>query len=729
MADYLPHTDDEVARDARVPRLSTRSTTLFAAVPAALRLAGGLDLDGGSPEPDVAGRVRRRSPQRNRPVGRDLVCFAGAGAYDHEVPAVVRALASRSEFVTAYTPYQPEVAQGVLQAIFEYQTMVARLSGLPIANASLYDGASALVEALNLCTRRDRPPARVLLSSGVHPHWRAVGGHLRARDRPRARRGARSPTGATDWELARRGRRGRASSSWPSRTGSGASRTSRPREARATPHGALLVVCADPIAARRPALPGRARRRRGRRRGPGARHAAELRRSVPRAVRLLARRRSGASRAASSGETSDVDGTRGLRHDAARARAGHPPREGDLERLHQPDADGGHRGHPARAGWARRASPRSRRAPRRVRTTAATSWSRTTASSPRPAPRSCASSPSCRRAARRRRALAPRRRGFPRRRGRVHPHHRHRRRSLPRRHSRARGRRRGHRAAHAHRDRRLRRGVREGCTMSAPGGRASSAPLLGARRGADDLRAVRDRCAAPASCERPTCRRPRSPSSSTSAFLREVPVALPGGLRARPGRSLHAALAPAVLRRPRGLPARLVHDEVQPEGLRRDRRACTGLADVHPATPPRSARAGSSCSCDLERELCEITGMHVGDPAAGGRRRRRADRPPAHARVPRRERRVASTKVIIPDSAHGTNPASVTLGGYEVVTVPSDDRGLVDVDALRGRARPRRGGHHAHQPEHARPLRRGDRRDRRRRPRGRAGSSTTTAPT
>ena len=122
---------------------------LFGAVPAALRLAGGLDVDPGLHRARRLRRVRRPGA-RNRPVGRDLVCFAGAGAYDHEIPAVTRALASRSEFVTAYTPYQAEVAQGVLQAIFEFQTMVARLAGLPVANASLYDGASSLVEALNL---------------------------------------------------------------------------------------------------------------------------------------------------------------------------------------------------------------------------------------------------------------------------------------------------------------------------------------------------------------------------------------------------------------------------------------------------------------------------------------------------------------------------------------------------------------------------------------------------
>jgi len=110
---------------------------------------------------------------RNRRSGADLVCFAGAGAYDHEIPAAVRRLAFRSEFVTAYTPYQPEVAQGVLQALFEYQTLLCRLSGVEVANASLYDGASACVEAVNLAvTAAGRQT--VWVSEGVHPHWRDV---------------------------------------------------------------------------------------------------------------------------------------------------------------------------------------------------------------------------------------------------------------------------------------------------------------------------------------------------------------------------------------------------------------------------------------------------------------------------------------------------------------------------------------------------------------------------
>src|SRR5437764_885466 len=145
---------------------------LFATVPEALRLAGGLDVAPGLSEYDTLGRMEELAG-RNRPTGRDLVCFAGAGAYDHDIPAAVRRLAFRSEFVTAYTPYQPEVAQGVLQALFEYQTVVCRLTGMEVANASLYDGASATVEAVNLAVAASRN-GKVWLSRGVHPTWRQV---------------------------------------------------------------------------------------------------------------------------------------------------------------------------------------------------------------------------------------------------------------------------------------------------------------------------------------------------------------------------------------------------------------------------------------------------------------------------------------------------------------------------------------------------------------------------
>ena len=145
---------------------------LFAHIPASVRLSAGLDMAPGMSEPDVAA-VFAELTSRNLGQLSKLTCFAGGGAYDHEVPAVVKQLGSRSEFVTAYTPYQPEVAQGILQAIFEYQTMVSRLSGLPIANASIYDGATSLVEAVNMAggaTGR----GKMLISAGGHPNWRAV---------------------------------------------------------------------------------------------------------------------------------------------------------------------------------------------------------------------------------------------------------------------------------------------------------------------------------------------------------------------------------------------------------------------------------------------------------------------------------------------------------------------------------------------------------------------------
>ena len=171
MGTYIPHTDDEVASMLTFLGLGSVEE-LFAVVPEALRLQRGLELDAGVGEPDVLAHMEALA-DGNRARSDRLVCFAGGGAYDHEIPSVTRALAGRSEFVTSYTPYQPEVAQGVLQAVFEYQTMVARLAGLPVANASLYDGGSAAVEAVNLGVAASGRPS-VWLSAGIHPHWRQM---------------------------------------------------------------------------------------------------------------------------------------------------------------------------------------------------------------------------------------------------------------------------------------------------------------------------------------------------------------------------------------------------------------------------------------------------------------------------------------------------------------------------------------------------------------------------
>ena len=170
MGHFVPHTDEELEQMLADIGL-TSLEELFDVVPEALRLAGGLAIPQGMPEADVLTEMGRLAA-RNK-FGPELVCFAGAGAYDHDIPSATTRLTFRSEFVTAYTPYQPEVAQGVLQALFEYQTMVSRISGLPVANASLYDGASAAVEAVNLATAATGRQT-VWVSGGLHPHWRAV---------------------------------------------------------------------------------------------------------------------------------------------------------------------------------------------------------------------------------------------------------------------------------------------------------------------------------------------------------------------------------------------------------------------------------------------------------------------------------------------------------------------------------------------------------------------------
>jgi glycine dehydrogenase subunit 1 len=160
---FAPHTDDDVARMLEAIGLPSVDR-LFEQIPGAVRLRGELDLPEGVSEMEILDELKALAA-RNRSA-EDLVCFAGGGAYDHYVPAVVWALAGRSEFYTSYTPYQPELSQGVLQALFEYQSMICELTGLEVSNASLYDGATALAEAVNLA--RSTPGRdRVLVSAGV----------------------------------------------------------------------------------------------------------------------------------------------------------------------------------------------------------------------------------------------------------------------------------------------------------------------------------------------------------------------------------------------------------------------------------------------------------------------------------------------------------------------------------------------------------------------------------
>ncbi len=242
MGSFVPHTDADIA--AMLEFLGLRDLEdLYSAIPPAIRLAG-LDLPKARSEADLVAELGELAG-KNRAVGSGAICFAGGGAYDHEVPAVVRALAGRSEFVTAYTPYQPEVAQGVLQALFEYQTMVARLTGLEVANASLYDGSAALVEATNLAVAATGTPL-VYCSQGVNPRWVEV---LRtfAHGRGHTIEVVGLRDGVTSFDDLPAGRAGAVVVAYPNYLGVledlGEARRAADRS------GAHLVVCQDPIAA------------------------------------------------------------------------------------------------------------------------------------------------------------------------------------------------------------------------------------------------------------------------------------------------------------------------------------------------------------------------------------------------------------------------------------------------------------------------------------------------
>jgi glycine dehydrogenase subunit 1 len=162
----------EAERRAMLERIGARSEEdLWAAIPESVRLKGPLPLGPPLAEYEVARRLQQWS-ERNAHAGR-YVCFLGGGVYDHFIPAAVRAVVSRSEFATAYTPYQPEVAQGTLQVIFEFQSMICELTGMEAANASMYDGATACAEAAHLATGATGRRL-VLVSQGLHPHFRGV---------------------------------------------------------------------------------------------------------------------------------------------------------------------------------------------------------------------------------------------------------------------------------------------------------------------------------------------------------------------------------------------------------------------------------------------------------------------------------------------------------------------------------------------------------------------------
>ena len=195
-----------------------------------------------------------------------LVCFAGGGIYDHFLPPVVRSLTMRPEFVTSYTPYQPEVSQGVLQLLFEFQSMVGSITGLPVANASLYDGATAVVEAVHMAVAATGRRV-VWLSRGLSPGIRQAVATMAAAQSIEVIEHPLSE-GRTEWS---EDALEPAALVMAQPNYLGMVETYDDMVGLAHRVGALAIASVDPMTPRAPPHPGECRLRRGRGRGPAAR--------------------------------------------------------------------------------------------------------------------------------------------------------------------------------------------------------------------------------------------------------------------------------------------------------------------------------------------------------------------------------------------------------------------------------------------------------------------------
>jgi glycine dehydrogenase subunit 1 len=166
---YIPHTQDDIA--AMLATIGVGSIDdLFDEIPAALRCGNLTKIPPSLTEMEIGQLMRQRAAQNN-----GMTCFIGAGAYEHHIPAAVWEIATRGEFYSAYTPYQAEASQGTLQLLYEFQTMMANLTCMEAANASLYDGASALAEAVLMAVRLTKSKVKsILMPTTVHPIYRRV---------------------------------------------------------------------------------------------------------------------------------------------------------------------------------------------------------------------------------------------------------------------------------------------------------------------------------------------------------------------------------------------------------------------------------------------------------------------------------------------------------------------------------------------------------------------------
>ncbi len=166
---YIPHTQQDI--DAMLAQIHVSSIEdLFDEIPAELRCGTLNDIPVSLTELEITQLIQKRANQ-----DKPLICFAGAGAYEHHIPAAVWEIATRGEFYSAYTPYQAEASQGTLQLLYEYQSMMAHLTGMDVSNASLYDGASALAEAILMAIRQTKTKSRkILFPRTVHPRYQKV---------------------------------------------------------------------------------------------------------------------------------------------------------------------------------------------------------------------------------------------------------------------------------------------------------------------------------------------------------------------------------------------------------------------------------------------------------------------------------------------------------------------------------------------------------------------------
>ncbi len=167
---FIPHTEQDIQEMLAVIGIQ-KIETLFDEIPDSLRQVSLDSIPSGISEMELGRLMRERAK-----LDADLICFMGAGAYEHHIPAAVWEIATRGEFYTAYTPYQAEASQGTLQLIYEFQTMMASLMSLEVSNASLYDGASALAEAVLMAVRLSGKHTKlnILLPKTIHPHYHQV---------------------------------------------------------------------------------------------------------------------------------------------------------------------------------------------------------------------------------------------------------------------------------------------------------------------------------------------------------------------------------------------------------------------------------------------------------------------------------------------------------------------------------------------------------------------------